>query len=679
MKKYNGYFEGQGYILTWVFGHLFSLVDIDDYSPNPDGTRRWTMKNIPCFPEKFRFELKKDLGTKQVDAGVKKQFEIIKTLVNRGDVDMIINAGDADREGEIIVRICVENAKKADKPFMRLWLPDQTPQTIRTALSEMKSEKEYENLAAEGYARTYIDWLYGVNLTRFATLKSGNLLRVGRVIVPIVKAIYDRDMSIRNFKPDIYYALVSNAETKGEKIELLSKEKFDKKDYQKALDLSKKYNEQKAIVTFKKKKNDKIQPGKLYSLTKLQNVLGKKYKMSMEKSLKIVQELYEKGYVTYPRTNSEYLATAEQGKVRTILESVKKLGYPVEFKYKKTIFDDLKIESHSALTPTYKIPKKTDLTEDEFTVYSVIMRRFVAVFCSEECICEKTEIKIDVGGLEEFSLKGTVIVEPGWTKYDDYTKKDKILPKLDMGDVINIDFKPVEKETNPPKHYTIETLNNYLKNPFKEEKAKKADDENDEEEYRAIFEGLELGTEATRTGIIDNAKKSGYIQLKKDVYTILPGGEQLIEALQRMNISMDKYKTAEVGKALKKVFRGEFTIDDSIAIAKEEIQSVFNFDEETKNSDTNDGFIGDVVGACPLCKENVVRTKFGYGCSGYKDNNCKFGVSNVICSRVISVSNMKKLLQTGKTDKISGFVSPKTGNKFDAFLKLENGKAVFEF
>ncbi len=679
MKKYNGYFEGQGYILTWVFGHLFSLVDIEEYSPNPDGTRKWTRENIPCFPEKFRFELKKDNGTKQVDQGVKKQFEIIKSLVNREDVDMIINAGDADREGEIIIRICVENAKEKDKPFMRLWLPDQTPQTIKTALLEMKSEDEYENLACEGYARTYIDWLYGVNLTRFATLKSGSLLRVGRVIVPIVKAIYDRDMSIRNFKPDIYYAVVSNIKTRDEEIELTSKEKFEKKDYQKALELSQKYNSSKAVVTFKKKKNDKIQPGKLFSLTKLQNVLGKKYKMSMEKSLKIVQDLYEKGYVTYPRTNSEYLATAEQGKVRTILQSVEKLGYPVEFKYKKTIFDDSKIESHSALTPTYKIPKKTDLTEDEYTVYSVIMRRFVAVFCSEECICEKTEIKIDVGGYEEFTLKGMVIVEPGWTKYDDYTKKDKILPKLDIGDEINIDFKPVEKETNPPKHYTIETLNNYLKNPFKEDKQKLSEEENDEEEYRAVFEGLELGTEATRTGIIDNAKKSGYIELKKDVYTILPGGEHLIEALQRMNISMDKYKTAEVGKALKKVFRGEFTIEESVSIAKEEIKRVFELDKATKDSDTNDGYVGDIVGICPICKENVVRTKFGYGCMGYKEKGCKFGLSNVICSRVISVSNVKKLLETGKTNKISGFVSPKSQKQFDAFLKLENGKVVFEF
>ena len=172
MKKYNGYFEGQGYILTWVFGHLFSLADIDEYSPNPDGTRRWTLKNIPCFPEKFKFELKKDSQTKTVDQGVKKQFEIIKSLINREDVTTIINAGDSDREGEIIVRICVENAKIKDKEFKRLWLPDQTPETIRMALAEMKDETEYENLALEGYARTYIDWLYGVNLTRFATLKT---------------------------------------------------------------------------------------------------------------------------------------------------------------------------------------------------------------------------------------------------------------------------------------------------------------------------------------------------------------------------------------------------------------------------------------------------------------------------------------------------------------------------
>ncbi len=680
MKKANGYFVGGDYILTWVFGHLFSLADIDDYSPNPDGSRRWTIKNIPCFPEKFRFELKKDPSTKRVDSGVERQFNLIKSLVNRADVDTVINAGDADREGEIIVRICVENALNTPKSFKRLWLPDQTPQTIRAAIAEMKDETEYLNLANEGYARTYIDWLYGVNLTRFATLKTGKLLRVGRVIVPIVKAIYDRDMAIRNFRPEPYFAVVSKAKTKGEDVELTSKEKFDKNSLKKAQELCEKYNAAGAVVKSKKKKKEILQPGKLYSLTKLQNVLGKKYKMPMDKSLKLVQDLYEKGYVTYPRTNSEYLATAEQEKVKTILKSVAGLGYPVEFKFKKTIFDDSKIESHSALTPTYKIPDKTKLSQEEFIVYSTIMRRFVAVFCSEDCVTEKTEIKIDVGGLEEFTLKGTVMKERGWTKYDDYSKKDKTLPDLEKGEAVNIDFKPVEKETTPPKHYTIETLNNYLKNPFKEDKAKaqekknNGEEESDEEEYRAIFEGLELGTEATRTGIIDNAKKSGYIELKKDVYTILPGGEQLIEALQRMSISMDKYKTAEVGKALKKVFHGEYTIDDSISIAKKEIAEVFR-----KEKEEPDGFFGDIIGKCPLCGKDVKKWGRNYGCTGYKDG-CKFSVSTVICSKSISPEQVKKLIKTGQTDIIEGFVSPKKGTKFSARLKLEkDGRTVFSF
>lgn len=679
MKKGDGYFIGNGYILTWVFGHLFSLADIEHYSPNPDGTNRWSTKNIPCFPEKFVFELKKNQTTKQIDPGVRKQFETIKALILRDDVDMIINAGDADREGEIIIRICVEQANSGGKPFKRLWLPDQTPETILEGLSDMKDEEEYQNLANEGYARTYIDWLYGVNLTRFATLKNGKLLRVGRVIVPIVKAIYDRDMAIRNFTPEIYYGIVSKAVTGGEEIELTSKEKFSKDELSKAQELCDKYNASEATVVSKKKKKDTLKPGKLYSLTKLQNVLGKKYKMSMEQSLKIVQDLYEKGYVTYPRTNSEYLATAEKGKIKKILESVAQIGYPVKFKDGKNIFDDSKIESHSALTPTYKIPKKTSLSQEEFTVYSTIMRRFVAVFCAEDCVVEKTEIKIDVGGYEEFSLKGTVIAEKGWTKYDDYTKKDKFLPMLEKGDKINIEFKPTEKETQPPKHYTIETLNNYLKNPFKEEKKKASEDENDEEEYRAIFEGLELGTEATRTGIIDNAKKSGYIELKKDVYRILPAGENLIESLVRMNISMDKYKTAEVGKALKKVFRGEFTIEDSIAIAKDEIREVFVKKDVPPEFDTDDGFVGDIVGKCPMCGRDIIRTSFGYGCSGYKEKGCKFSLSNVICSRVISVANVKKLLESGRSYKTDGFISPKSGKTFSAYLKLENGRAVFDF
>ena len=653
-----GYLEGEGYIITWAFGHLFSLCDVEEYT-GKDPDSRWEIDTLPCYPEQFRFRLRSD------DEGIRRQFETISTLCNRDDVTKIVNAGDADREGEIIIRLCIQNALKSDKPVYRLWLPDQTPETVASALTDMKHSSEYDRLASEGFARTYVDWLYGINLTRYATLKTGVLLRVGRVIVPIVKAIYDRDMAIKNFSPEKYLGIVWSL---GES-ELTSKHKFKAGQDAAADKLCERYNTADTVVTSKKTKKDTVKPPKLFSLSKLQNLLGKKHKMSMDMSLKTVQTLYERGYVTYPRTNSEYLATAEKGKVKKILENISALGYPVEFYDKKTVFDDSKIESHSALTPTYKIPKKSDLSDDEMLVYQTIFRRFVAVFCKEPCIAEKAELTLDVGGFEQFTLKGTVLLEAGWTKFDDAMQKDKMLPQLNKGDIIKSDFRKKEKETTPPKHYTIETLNNYLKNPFREDKAK-AEDEDDAEEYRAMFEGLELGTEATRTGIIDNARKSGYIELKKDVYRILPAGEYFIEALTKMSISMDKYQTVKLGQALKKVYRGEFETSDAVNLAKQEISQVFSSKNKT-------GFYGDRVGVCPICKSEIAKGRYGYGCMGYKDG-CKFRINDYICKRVITVDEVRELLHSGKTSKLTGFIS-KNGKPFDAVLKLENGSVVFEF
>ena len=678
-ERGDGFIKAGDYIVSWAFGHLFSLADIEYYTKSDSS--RWTLDNLPCFPEKFEFELRHAEGKKTVDGGVKKQFSVIQRLCNDPSVDTIVNAGDADREGEIIVRLCIQKALKSQKSLKRLWLPDQTPETVAKALLEMKDESEYDTLAGEGYARTFVDWLYGVNLTRYATIMTGKLLRVGRVIAPIVRAIYDRDLEIRNFTPEKYYVIKSEEETNGEKIPLESKLRFTKDQLLDATDASARYNEAGAVVTGVDSKQDNIYPGKLFSLSTLQNVLGEKYKMSMTDSLKIVQKLYEEGYLTYPRTNSEYLATAEKDKMKSIIANIYKLGYPVRFKDSKSIFDDSKIEAHSALTPTYKIPDKNKLSEDENKVYSTVFRRFVAVFCSEACVAEKSEIKIKVGELEEFVLKGTVILEKGWTKYDDYNKKDKVLPRLAVGDSVNICFAPAEKETAPPKHYTITTLNNYLKNPFKDDKARAKELEemgevDDADDYRAVFEGLELGTEATRSGIIDNAKKSGYIELKKDVYKILPGGEHFIESLGKLSISMDKYKTSELGKALKKVYRGEMSVDESVKLAEKEIAAVFeNGPKLVSGVDT--GSYGLIVGACPKCGKNVVRGKFNYGCMGYYEG-CDFRVGVTICRRDIPAAEVSRLLATGSTIKMGGFIS-KTGKPFESALILRDGECVFEF
>ena len=671
-----GYMENSEYIITWAFGHLFSLADAEAYLDKeykPGDKVRWTLDNLPCFPPQFKYVLRGD-------EGVARQFSIIRSLCRRPDVDTVINAGDADREGEIIVRLCMIKSGVAGKSLKRLWLPDQTPETVAAALKEMKDESEYENLANEGFARTYIDWLYGINLTRYATIKSGQLLRVGRVVVPIVKAIYDRDREIENFVPREYYVIASNEETNGEEVELVSKEQFDSDKVGDAETMCEKYNAARAVVTSVKRKKDKLSAGKLYSLSKLQSFLGKKYKMSMSESLEIVQKLYEAGYLTYPRTNSEYLATAEKDKISKILSNCKKMGYPVVMKGGKNIFDDSKIESHSAITPTYKIPEKDKLTEKEYKVYSAVFRRFIAVFCEKDCIVQRTEIEIDVEGCEVFTLKGVTMLEKGWTEFDDYSGKDKILPPLNKGDLVNHIFKPTVKKTSPPKHYTIETLNNYLKNPFREDKAALSD-EDDSEEYRAVFEGLELGTEATRTGIIDNARKSGYILLKNNVYTILDGGKYLIETLDKLKISMDKYKTAELGKALKKVYRGEIKVSESVTLAQREIAAVFanrgiRIERAASAAPLEKGeIVGGEVGKCPLCQKAVKVSDLGWACSNKK---CEFSLYKTVCRHTVTEKELAALLSGEATEYSEDYIS-KAGKPFTARLRLKDGRIAFEF
>ncbi len=741
-QRGEGCLIGKAYIVTWAFGHLFSLCDVEDYLPETNAGARWTLDCLPCFPQTFRFRLRgEDQGkgkkktssrTKKSsgkpafgDDGIRKQFEIISALCRREDVTEIVNAGDADREGEIIIRLILEhalaggNGKPAiDKPVFRLWLPEQTDKTIRAAAAALTPDSAYDNLANEGLARTYVDWLWGVNLTRYATIRTGTLLRVGRVIVPIVRAIYERDMEIRKFVPRPYLSVVSKEKTHGTVLEMTSRTEFDADEAGRtaAQALCERYNRGDAVVTKVKQSRVPMNPGKLYSLSVLQSTLGKKYKMPMDKSLSILQKLYEEGYVTYPRTNSEYLATAEKDKIADVLAQVRKIGYPVTMKDSPRIFDDSKIESHSALTPTYKIPDRSHLSEEEMQVYSTIFRRFAAVFCEKECIAEKTEVQITLfeNGvpLEDFRLRGTVIIEPGWMKYDDAPKKYKTLPPLAEGEHVKIDFRPVDRETKPPEHYTIETLNNYLKNPFKEDKTSKkkalsalgitedgeSDDAHDDtEDYRAVFEGLELGTEATRTGIIDNARQSGYIQLKKDVYTILPDGEFFIESLDKMQITMDKYKTSMLGRALKRVFRGEDTVRDCVALAEEEIRAIFAKKDETTVTKipyqpkgrgkrgqktallTANGEKRPAVkaGVCPQCGADVVRGTYAWGCMGYK-TGCSFRVGVTILGREITPEDMYQLLTEKETTMLSGFTSKK-GKPFSAHLYLEGAEVKFRF
>ncbi|MBP5269979.1 MAG: DNA topoisomerase III, partial [Clostridia bacterium] len=405
-KSRSVYYENDSFIIAYAFGHLLSLADAEEYSPD---YKAWRSDVLPIVPEKFKYTIRKDRGNQS-------QYTLLRKLIERDDVDAIVNAGDSDREGEIIIRNIITHTG-TKKPVFRLWMPDQTPRTIASELAGMSPDSEYDRLACEGYARTYIDWLYGINLSRMATLKSGRLLRVGRVTSPIVSAICERERLIRNFVPEKYYVALSDDKKTG--LKLLSKKKFDNE--KECAELCRLYNESPTFVTGRKTERKIIPRPRLYALSDLQGEAGRAFGYSPKRTLDILQKLYEDGLVTYPRTNSQYMATAEKKKASDIIDAIHR-AYPgpfdgVVFRDSKYIFDASKIEAHSGLTPTYKIPDVNSMQKDEKNIYRMVFMRFCSVFCKEDYTVHRTTLTID-NGHEKFTLTGDVTVTSGFTRFE---------------------------------------------------------------------------------------------------------------------------------------------------------------------------------------------------------------------------------------------------------------------
>lgn len=602
-SKKQGYIESDQYLITWAFGHIYQLKEVDDYIGEK---KPWKDVELPYIPEKFEYIIPDDKGKKD-------QIKIINELMDRNDVVAVVNAGDADREGQIIIDNILEQLN-CNKRVERLWLPEQTEESIRDQVKIMEDNSKYLNLANEGKARTYIDWLYGINLTRLLTVKTGELFGVGRVLVPVVEAIYSRDMAIQNFIEEDYYILESETEFKGKSVKLSIKEpKYKAEEFEKAEELANELNKNKAIVTSIEKNQINKIPPKLFSLSTLQSKLSKDWKIKFAESLKEIQELYEKGYLTYPRTNTEYLAEAEKHKVKDLIDILgKNIEYPIEFKDSKRIFDDSKIESHSAIIPTSKIPN--DLTTLQTKIYNTVLNRFISNFMVEPYILDRTIVKIAVGD-EIFDLKGDVIKSRGYSVLEP-EKVTNELPDFISGDEFDIEFKAAKKKTSPPKKFTEEDLSNYLKNPFRKElRNGEIDSEDDTEEYRAILKGTEIGTEATRTGIIENAKRYKYISQKGNIYSIEEKGIRLITNLRILGIDLFKEKTVALQENLKKVYKGEMTIDEVLEITTNEIKHITSQKIEFEKQER------EVLGKCPKCGSDVCESYKAYNC---ENEDCNF-------------------------------------------------------
>lgn len=591
ISQMQGYYESDHYFITYAFGHLFELDSIDQYMNREKAP--WRLEELPFIPTTFKFHLKNDNG-------VQKQYKIIKELINRADVDTIINCGDADREGEIIIRLIIQAGLENNKKIMRLWSPDQTEESILNCLDNLIQDEKFDNLANEGFARTYIDWLLGINLTRYLTLRAERKLVVGRVLIPIVKAIYDRDMEIKEFVPETYYVSVSHNELD---LCIGIGERMDKDAAER---LSNELNRMPTIVSKVQKKQVVSKPPKLFSQTKLQAYLGKKMQFPPEKTLEIVQKLYECKYVSYPRTNSEYLATGEKEKIEKVLSNLQKQGYSVKMKQDKSIFDDSKVESHSALIPTYKIPARDSLSEDENIVYEAIRGRFTAVFCSTPCIVSKTIIELK-NGHHEFKLEGKVIEQKGWMTYDNPEIKDKYLPVYKENEIIKTNFEPEERKTSPPRHYTVASLLTFLEKPFTKEK------KNADEIYKLFMDGVTIGTEATRADTIKKAINMDYVAIKNGSYYVKPLGIELVKLLDDLQINLYKDKTIKLNKQLIAVNRQEVSVNECIEQCAAELIEIVRKGNEKKIKSLAEDI--EIIGRCPLCHSQVYESRNAYRCS----------------------------------------------------------------
>ncbi len=677
VNRKDGYFEGNGYQVTWTFGHLCTLKNPDDYTPD---WKAWRMQALPMIPPRF--------GIKLIDNdGVQKQFEVIKRLVTA--CDEVINCGDAGIEGELIQRWVLTKAE-CTKPLKRLWISSMTDEAIQEGFNNLKEGKDFDRLYAAGNARAIGDWLLGMNASRLYTLKYANgkgVLSIGRVQTPTLALIVRRYEEIKNFVSKPFWEIKTNyrgvifsstigrfdtVEEAAKVIETIKTNLFE-------------------IVSFEQKKGSEAPP-KLFDLTALQVECNKKFSFTADDTLKYIQSLYEKKMVTYPRVDTTFLPTDMYPKIAGILKNMDPyasftaplLGKPI--KKSKKVFDDAKITDHHAIVPTGVKP--SGLILEEKRVYDLIARRFIAAFYPD-CIVSNTTV---MGMVTEYEFKATgkVILEEGWRVL--YPKKEadkdsetdageeQIMPHFEKGERGEHTPDLQEKQTQPPKMHTEATLLRAMETAGKQV---------EDDELRELMKENGIGRPSTRANIIETLFKRRFIVREKKNLVPTQTGIELIHTIQN-----ELLKSAELTgmweKKLRQIEKGEY---DAKAFLDEMKQMVSQLVAEVKRESNRMIEIvqvepepeqppkgkkdkaSDSAGAaksaskrspakpsepvaitCPKCKKGtMLKGKTAFGCSEYK-NGCTFKVMFEQYGKTLTDKQIYTLIQKGKSAKIKGLI-----------------------
>ena len=666
----DGYMEGNGYQVTWTFGHLCELKEPDDYTPM---WKRWSLSALPMIPQRFGIKLIND-------EGIKKQFSTIERLMQAAD--SIINCGDAGQEGELIQRWVMQKAQ-AKCPVKRLWISSMTDEAIKQGFEELKDQQEYQSLYLAGLSRAIGDWLLGMNATRLYTLKYGQnkqVLSIGRVQTPTLALIVNRQKEIDNFEPEPYWVLATiyrNTQFTATSGKFTSKEEGEKA-------FSTIAGKPFTVTDVSKKKGTEAPPH-LYDLTSLQVDCNKKFAYSADITLKLIQSLYEKKFTTYPRVDTQYLTDDIYPKVPQILNGVSQAKFMSQQKYlplvqqlaasgkklpkSKKVFDNSKVTDHHAIIPTGVPP--TGLTDMEANVYDLIAKRFISVFYPD-CKFSTTTVIGEVVNEDgdkpekiEFKVSGKEILEPGWrevyakdVKANDEedsqdgnsggdagngaNKKENVeertLPSFVKGESGDHTPTLTEKWTTPPKYYTEATLLRAM-----ETAGKFVEDE----ELRAALKENGIGRPSSRAGIIETLFKRHYIRRQRKNLMATPTGIELIDTIHE-----ELLKSCELTgiweKKLRDIEHKTYDPGQFINELKEQINQIVNdvladnssritttTEEDLKKKEpkkkktapkpkklpADDSIIGKV---CPVCGQGtIIKGKTAYGCSNWK-GGCKF-------------------------------------------------------